>query len=118
MVSSLITLWQIDRLTMETVTDFIFLGSKITADGDCGQDIKRRLLLGRKVMTNLDSIIKSRDITLPAKVHLVKAMVFPVVMDRCESWTIKKAESQRIDAFELCCWRRLLRVPWTARRSN
>ena len=118
MASSPMTSWQIDRLTMETVTDFIFLGSKITADGDCGQDIKRRLLLGRKVMTNLDSIIKSRDITLPAKVHLVKAMVFPVVMDRCESWTIKKAESQRIDAFELCCWRRLLRVPWTARRSN
>ena len=103
---------------METVTDFIFLGSKITADGDCGQDIKRRLLLGRKVMTNLDSIIKSRDITLPAKVHLVKAMVFPVVMYGCESWTMKKAESQRIDAFELWCWRRLLRVPWTARRSN
>ena len=118
MASSPINSWQIDGETVETVTDFIFLGSKITADGDCGQDIKRRLLLGRKVMTNLDSIIKSRDITLPAKVHLVKAMVFPVVMDRCESWTIKKAESQRIDAFELCCWRRLLRVPWTARRSN
>ena len=103
---------------METVADFIFLGSKITADGDCSHEIKRGLLLGRKVMTNLDSILKSRDITLPTKVHLVKAMVFPVVMDGCESWTIKKAERQRIDAFELWCWRRLLRVPWTARRSN
>ena len=103
--------------TVETVTDFIFLGSKITADGDCSHEIKRRLLLGRKVMTNLDSILKSRDITLPTKVHLVKAMVFPVVMYGCESWTIKKAEGQRIDAFELWCWRRLLRVPWTARRS-
>ena len=103
---------------METVTDFIFLGSKITADGDCSHEIKRRLLLGRKVMTNLDSILKSRDITLPTKVHLVKALVFPVVMYGCESWTIKKAELQRIDAFELRCWRRLLRVPWTARRSN
>ena len=103
---------------METVTDFIFLGSKITADGDCSHDIKRRLLLGRKAMTNLDSIFKSRDITLPTKVRLVKAMVFPVVMYGCESWTIKKAEHRRIDAFELWCWRRLLRVPWTARRSN
>ena len=104
--------------TMETVTDFIFLDSKITADGDCHHEIKRRLLLGRKVMTNLDSILKSRDITLPTKVHLVKAMVFPVVMYGCESWTIKKAECQRIDGFELWCWRRLLRVPWTARKSN
>ena len=103
---------------LETVTDFIFLGSKITADGDCSHEIKRRLLLGRKVMTNLDSILKSRDITLPTKVCLVKAMVFPVVMYGCESWTIKKAEPQRIDAFELWCWRRLLRVPWTARISN
>ena len=103
---------------METVRDFIFLGSKITADGDCSHEIKRRLLLGRKVMTNLDSILKSRDITLPTKVCLVKAMVFPVVMYGCESWTVKKAECQRIDAFELWCWRRLLRVPWTARRSN
>ena len=103
---------------METVTDFIFLGSKITADGDYSHDIKRCLLLGRKVMTNLDSILKSRDSTLSTKVHLVKAMVFPVVMYGCESWTIKKAECQRIDAFELWCWRRLLRVPWTARRSN
>ena len=103
---------------METVTDFIFLGSKISADGDCSHAIKRHLLLGRKAMTNLDSILKSRDITLPTKVHLVKAMVFPVVMYGCESWTIKKAEHQRIDAFEVWCWRRLLRVPWTARRSN
>ena len=103
---------------METVADFIFLGSKITADGDCSHEIKRRSLLGRKVMTNLDSILKSRDITLPTKVHLVKAMVFPVVMYGCESWTVKKAEHQRIDAFELWCWIRLLRVPWTARRSN
>ena len=110
-----ITSWQIDG---ETVIDFIFLGSKITADGDCSHKIKRRLLLGRKVMTNLDSILKSRDITLPTKVHLVKAMVFPVVRYGCESWTIKEAECQRIDAFELWCWRRLLRVPWTARRSN
>ena len=101
-----------------TVTDFIFLGSKITADGDCSQEIKRRLLLGRKAMTNVDSILKSRDITLPTKFHLVKAMVFPVVMYGCESWTIKKAERQRIDAFELWCWERLLRVPWTAKRSN
>ena len=103
---------------METVTDFIFLGSKITVDSDCSHEIKRRLLLGRKVMTNLDSILKSRDLTLLTKVHLVKAMVFPVVMYGCESWTIKKAEHQRINAFELRCWRRLLRVPWTARRSN
>ena len=104
--------------TVETVSDFILGGSKITADGDCNHEIKRRLLLGRKVMTDLDSILKSRDITLPTKVHLVKAMFFPVVMYGCESWTIKKAEHQRIDAFELWCWRRLLRVPWTARRSN
>ena len=103
---------------METVTDFIFLGSKITADGDCSHEIKRHLVLGRKVTTNLDSILKSRDITLPTKAHLVKALVFPVVMHGCESWTIKKAECQRIDAFELWCWRRLLRVPWTAWRSN
>ena len=103
---------------METVTDFIFLGSKITADGDCSHEIKRRLLLGRKAMTNIDSILKSRDITLPTTVHLAKAMVFPVVMYGCESWTIKKAERLRIDAFELWCWRRLLRVPWTARRSK
>ena len=103
---------------METVVDFIFLGSKITADGDCTHEIKRRLFLERKVMTNLDSILKSRDITLPTNVHLVKAVVFLVVMYGCESWTIKKAERQRIDAFELWCWRRLLRVPWTARRSN
>ena len=103
---------------METVTDFYFLGSKITADGDCSHEIKRHLLLGRKAMTNLDSMLKSRDITLPTKVHLVKGMVFPAVMYGCESWTIKKAERQRIDAFELWCWRRLLRVPWTARRSN
>ena len=114
MASGPITSWQ----TMETVSDFIFLGSKITTDGDCSHEIKRRLLLGRKVMTDLDSILKSRDITLPAKVRLVKAMVFPVVMYGCESWTVKKAEGQRIDAFELWCWRRLLRVPWTARRSN
>ena len=107
-----------NRETMETVTDFIFLGSKITADGDCTHEIKRHLLLGRKAMTNLDSILKSRDLTLPAKVCLVKAMVFPVVMYGCESWTIKKAECQRIDAFELWCWRRLWTVPWTSRRSN
>ena len=118
MASGPITSWQIDGQTMETVTDFIFLGSKITADGDCSHEIKRRLLLGRKVMTNLDSMLKSRDITLPTKIHLLKGMVFPVVMHGCESWTIKKAECQRIDAFELWCWRRLLRVPWTARRSN
>ena len=103
---------------VQTVTDFILGGSKITVDGDCSHEIKRRLLLGRKVMTNLDSMLKSRDITLPTKVHLVKPMVFPVVMYGCESWTLKKAECQRIDAFELWCWRRLLRVPWTARRSN
>ena len=118
MASSPITSWQIDGETVETVADFIFLGSKITANGDCSHEIKRHLLLGRKVMTNLDSILKSRDITLPTKVHRVKAMGFPVVMYGCESWTIKKAEPQRIDAFELWCWRRLLRVPWTARRSN
>ena len=117
-ISGPITSWQIDVETMETVTDFTFLGSKITADGDCSHEIKRRLLLGRKLMTNLDSILKSRDITLPRKVCLVKAMVFPVVMDGCENWTIKEANHQRIDAFELWCWRRLLRVPWTARRSN
>ena len=115
MASSPITSWQIDG---ETVSDSIFLGSKITADGDYSHEIKRHLLLGRKVMTNLDSIFKSRDITLPTKVQLVKALVFPVVMYGCESWTVKKAECQRIDAFELWCWRRLLRVPWTARRSN
>ena len=113
-----ITLWQIDGKTMETVTDFTFLGSKITADGDCSHEIKRCLLLGRKVMTNLDSILKSRDSTLLTKVYLVKAIVFPIVIYRCESWTIKKAKRQRIDAFELWCWQRLLRVPWTARRSN
>ena len=125
MATGPITSWEIhfmgnslDEETVETVSDFIFLGSKITADGDCSHEIKRRLLLGRKVMTNLDSIFKSRDITLPTKVRLVKAMVFPVVMYGCESWTVKKAECQRIDAFELWCWRRLLRVPWTARRSN
>ena len=118
MTSSLITLWQIYGETMETVTDFIFLGSKITADGEYNHEIKRCLLLGRKVMTNLDSLLRSRDITLPTKVHLVKAMVFLVVMYGCESWTIKKAERQRIDAFGLWCWRRLLRVLWTARRSN
>ena len=118
MASSPITSWQIDGETMETVTDFISWGSKITADGDCSHEIKRRLLLGRKAMTNLDGILKSRDITLPTKVCLVKAMVFPVVMYGCESWTIKKAEHRRIDAFELWCWRRLFRVPWTARRSN
>ena len=112
-----ITSWEIDGETVETVSDFIFLGSKITADGDCSHEIKRRLL-GRKVMTNLDSIFKSRDINLPTKVHLVKAMVFPVVMYECETWTIKKADHQRIDTFELWYWRRLLRVPWTARRSN
>ena len=113
-----ITSWQIDTETVEIVSDFVFLGSKITADGDCSYEIKRRLLLGRKVMTNLDSIFKSRDITLSTNVHLVKAMVFPVVMYGCESWTIKKAEHRRIDAFGLWRWRRLLRVPWTARRSN
>ena len=118
MTSSTITSWQIDGETVETVSDFIFLGSKITADGDCCHEIKRRLFLGRKAMTNLDSIFKSRDITLPTKVRLVKAMVFPVVMHGCESWTIKKTERRRIDAFKLWCWRRLLGVPWTTRRSN
>src|SRR5574342_202790 len=118
MASGPFTSWEIDGKTVETVSDFIFGGSKITADGDCSHEIKRRLLLGRKVMTNLDSIFKSRDITLPAKVHLVKSIIFPVVMYGCESCTVKKAERQRIDAFELWCWRRLLRVPWTARRSN
>ena len=116
--SSPITSWQIDGETMERVRDFIFRGSKITADGDCSHEIKRHLLLRRKAMTNLDSILKSRDSTLPTKVHLVKAMVFPAVMYGYESWTIKKAECQRIDALKLWCWRRLLRVPWTARRSN
>ena len=118
MASSPISSWQIDRKKMGTVRDFIFLGSKITADADCSHEIKRQLLLGRKAMTNLDSILKSRDITLLTKVCLVKCMVFPVVMYGCESWTIKKAESQRMDAFQLWCWRRLLTVPWTARRSN
>ena len=118
MASGPITSWEIDGEPVETVSDFIFLGSKITADGDCSHEINRCLLLGRKVMTNLDSIFKSRDITLPTKVHLVKVMVFPVVMYGCESWIIKKAERHIIDAFELWCWRRLLRVPWTARRSN
>ena len=118
MASSPIISWQIEGEIVETVADFIFLGSKITADGDCSHEIKRRFLLGSKVMTNLDSILKSRDITLPSKVHLVKAMIFPGVMYGCESWTIKKAEHRRINAFELWCWRRLLRVPWTARRSN
>ena len=118
MASGPITSWEIDGETVETVSDFIFLGSKITADGDCSHEIKRCLLLGRKVMTNLDSILKSRDITLPTKDCLVKAMVFPVVMYGCENWTVKTAECRRIDAFELWCWRRLLRVPWTAKRSN
>ena len=118
MASGPITSWKIDGETVETVSDFIFLGSKITADDDCSHEIKRRLLLGRKPMTNLDSILQSRDITLPTKVRLVKAMVFPVVMYGYESWTVKKAECRRIDAFELWCWRRPLRVPWTARRSN
>ena len=124
MASGPISSWQIDGETVETVADFIFLGSKITAEGDCSHEIKKHLLLGRKVttsrlvITNLDSIFKNRDITVSTKVHLVKAMVFPVVMYGCESWTLKKAERQRIDAFELWCWRRLLRVPWTARRSN
>ena len=118
MASGPITSWQIDGETVETVSDFIFLGSKITADGGCSHEIKRRLLLGRKVMTNLDNILKSRDITLPTKVCLVKAIVFPVVMYGCESWTVKKAERRRIDAFELWCWRRLLRLPRTARRSD
>ena len=118
MASSPITSWEIDGETVETVSDFIFWGSKITADGDCSHEIKRCLLLGRKVMTNLDSLFKSRDIILPTKFCLVKAMVFPVVMYGCESWTVKKAERPRIDAFELWCWRRLLRVPWTGRKSN
>ena len=118
MASGPMTSWGIDGETVETVGDFTFLGSKITADGDCSREIKRRLLLGRKVMTNLDSILNSRDITLPTKVCLVKAMGFPVVTYECESWTIKKAEHRRIDAFELWCWRRLLKVSWTARRSN
>ena len=118
MASGPITSWEIDGETVETVSDFIFWGSKITVDGDCSHEIKRRSLLGRKVMTNLDCILKSRDITLPTKVCLIKAMVFPVVMYGCESWTIKKAKCQRIDAFEFWCWRRLLRVPWTAKRSN
>ena len=118
MASGPIISWQIDGETVETVADFIFLGSKITADGDCSHEIKRRLLLGRKVMTNLDCIFKSRDITLPTKVCLVKAMVFPVVTYGCESWTVEKAEHRKIDVFESWCWRRLLRVPWTARRSN
>ena len=118
MASGPISSWQIDGETVETVTDFIFWGSKIAAVGDCSHEIKRRLLLGRKVMTNLDSMLKSRDITLPTKICLVKAMVFPVVMYGCESWAVKIAECQRIDAFELWCWRRLLRVPWTARRSK
>ena len=118
MASGPVTSWQIDGEMVETVADFIFLGSKMTADGDCSHEIKRCLLLGRKVMTNLDSILKSRGITLPTKVCLVKAMVFPVVTYGCESWTVKKAERRKMDGFELCCWRRLLRVPWTARRSN
>ena len=118
MASGPITSWQIGGETVQTVTDFIFLGSKITADGDCSHEMKRRVLLEREVMTSLDSLLKSRDITLPTKVHLVKAMVFPVVMYGCESWTIKKAEHRRTDAFELWCWRRLLRVPWTTRRFN
>ena len=118
MASGPITSWQIERETVETVTNFIFLGSKITADGDCSHEIKRRLLLGRKAMTNLDSILKSRHITLPTMVHMVKSYGFPVVMYRCESWTTKKAETQRIDVFKLWCWRRLLRVLWTSRRSN
>ena len=118
MASDPITSWQIDGKTVETMADFIFLGSKITEDGDCSNEIKRHLLLGRKVMTKLDSVLESRDMTLSTKVRLVKAMVFPVVMSGCESWTVKKAEYRRIDAFKLWCWRRLLRVPWTARRSN
>ena len=118
MASDPITSWQIDGETVETVTKFIFLRSKISSDGDCNHGIKRHLLLGRKVLTNLDSILKRRDITLPTKVHLVKAMVFPMVMYGCESWTVKKAERRRIDAFELWCWRRLLRVPWIAKKSN
>ena len=118
MASGSITSWQIEGKKVETVTDFIFLGSKLIVDGDCSHEIKRCLLLGRKAMTNLDGILKSRDITSPTKVHTAKAMVFPIVMYQCESWTIKKAECQSIDAFELWSWRKLLRVPWTARRSN
>ena len=118
MASGSITAWLSEGGKVEAVTDFLFLGCKITADGDCSHEIRRQLLLGRKVMTNLDSVLKSRDITLLTKVHIVKAMVFPVVTYGCESWTIKKAEHQRIDAFELWCWRRLLKVPWTARKSN
>ena len=118
MASCPITSWEIEAQTVETASDFIFWGSKITADGDCSHEIKRHLLLGRKVLTNLDRILKSRDITLPAKVHLVKAMVFAVIIYVCKSWIIKKVEHRRINTFELCCWRRLLRVPWTARRSN
>ena len=118
MASGPITSWEIDGKTVETVSDFIFGGSQITADDDCSHEIKRCLLLGRKILTNVDSILKCRDITLPTKVHLAKAMVFPAVMYGCESWTVKKAEHQRIDAFELWCWRRLLRVPWTAKRYN
>ena len=118
MASSPVTSWETDGETVETVSDFIFLGSKITTDGDCSHEMKRHLFLGRKVMTNLDSMFKSRDITLPTKVRLVKAMVFPVVVYGCESWTVKKAEPRRIDAFELWCWRKLLRAPWTARKSN
>src|SRR5574339_1101655 len=118
MASGPITSWEIDGETVETRSDFIFGGSKISADDDCSHEIKRHFLLGRKAMTNLESILKSRDVTLPTKVHLVKAMLFPVVMYGCESWTIKKAECQRIDAFKLWCWKRLLRVPWTAKRSN
>ena len=117
-MASAITLWQIDGETVETVSDLILRGSKITADGDCSHEIKRCLLLGRKAMNNQDSLLKSRDITLPTKVHLVKAVIFPVVMYGCKSWTIKKAEHQRIDAFELWCWRRLLRIPWTANRPK
>ena len=118
MASGPITSWQIEGKKVEAVTDFLFLGSKITADGDCSHRIRRYLLLGRKAMKKLDSVLKSKDITLPTKVHIVKAMVFPVFMDGCASWTIKKTERRRIDAFELWCWRRLLRVPWTARKSN
>ena len=118
MASSPITSWQIEGENVEVVTDFFFLGSKITMDGDCSHEIRRQLLLGRKAMTNLDCVLKSRDIALPTKVHIVKTMVFPVVMCSCKRWTVKKAEHQRIDAFKLWCWRRLLRVPWTARRSN
>ena len=118
MASGPITVWQIEGKKVDVVTDFLFLGSKITADGDCSHEIRRQLLLGRKAMTNLDSVLKSRDITLLAKVHTVKAMIFPVVRYSCESWTVKKAECQRIEAFQLWCWKRLLSVPWTARRSN